>query len=122
MAERWWLQDSGAVGCQTMDGGRRVLGARFGGLGGFGGGVACKTAEPDYIGRCNITKIASSFHLCDGVLSRWVGQIGKFACQIVDWEGRCQQKFRVRAYTVQNARRNIQGASFFLEMVLIYFL
>jgi len=71
--------------------GRRVLGARFGGLGGFGGGVACKTAEPDYIGRCNITKIASWFPLCDGVLSRWAGQIGKFA-----WsgEGRCQQKFQ----------------------------
>jgi len=32
------------------------------------------------------------------------------------------KNFRVHAYTVQNARRNIQGASFFLEMVLIYFL
>jgi len=53
--------------------GRRVLGVRFGGLGGFRGGVACKTGELDYIGRCNITKMASSLPLCDGVMSRRAG-------------------------------------------------
>ena len=74
-----------AVAAGRWMAGRRVLGARFGGLGGFGGGIACKTVEPNYIGRCNITKIASSFPLCDGVLSRRAGQIGKFACQIVEW-------------------------------------
>jgi len=103
--------------------GRRVLGVRFGGLGGFRGGVACKTAEPDYIGRCNITKIASSFPLCDGVLSRRAGQIGKFACQIVEWgrllsaklSGCTPTLFRMPAET-------FKVLLFFLEMVLIYFL
>jgi hypothetical protein len=31
-------------------------------LGGFGGVIACETTEPDYIWRCNITKMSPTFH------------------------------------------------------------
>jgi len=83
----------GGVGCGGAGGVGfwATLARRFGG---FGGGVACKRGELDYIGRCNITKMASSLPLCDGVMSRWVGQIGKFACQIVEWGRPLPTKFQ----------------------------
>jgi hypothetical protein len=50
---------------ESVDWGVAALAGRIGGLGGFGGAVACETVEPDYIWRCNITKIHPSFHLRD---------------------------------------------------------
>ena len=59
-------------------------------LGGFGGAVACETAEPDYIWRCNITKISPPFHLRD---ARMAGHNGKFVAKYWRWEGRSPRNF-----------------------------
>jgi hypothetical protein len=48
-----------------------ALAGRIGGFGGgFGGVVACDTTEPDYIWRCNITKMSPTFHC---VMHGWQG-------------------------------------------------
>jgi len=85
MAGRWWLRDGGRWGHWLWDDRWRGVGFWGRGLEDWGIWGLRDDRWPDYIGRCNITKIASSFPLCDGVLSRRAGQIGKFACQIVEW-------------------------------------
>jgi hypothetical protein len=62
-------------------------------IGEFGGTVACKTLEVDYIWSCNITKISSSFPLRDVVVSRRAGHNGQFSAKYWRWEGRSPRKF-----------------------------
>ena len=66
MAKWWWRN-------QWIEGRSRLaaLVVRIGGLGGFGGTVACETVELHYIWHCDITKIYPLFHLRDA----WSGGI-----------------------------------------------
>jgi hypothetical protein len=123
------VEDLGDLGHWLQDGRRRggigfwaALAARYGGLGGFRGGVACETTEPDYIGCCNITKIASSFPLRDGVLSRRAGQIGKFVCQIVECGRLLLAKISGCAPTLFRMPAETFKVLFFLKWSLYFFL
>jgi len=93
-AAGWWSgadgrRSYGMVEAAGWIGG--MVAALAGRIGGFGGAVACETAEPDYIWRCNITKISPSFHLRD---ARMAGHNGKFVAKYWRWEGRSPRIFQ----------------------------
>ena len=104
-ATGWWRLQDGLGGWW-----RRWLG-ELEDLGGFGGAVACETAEPDYIWRCNITKISPPFHLRD---ARMAGHNGKFVAKYWRWEGRSPRNF-------QGARVIFPGRAPLFRVPLFFF-
>ena len=111
----------GGVGCGGAGsvGFWAVLARRFGGI---GGGVACETAEPDYIWRCILPKYHHRFlcrmQCCPGGRGRMVNSSAK------SWsgEGRWQRKFQGARLHCSEFPLKHSGCFLFLEMVLIFFL